>query len=76
MVHMCDLEEEDDPREDHYAQTIAERESWLRSFGMTPYTTPDKFMAKINRENIESRKIRGMSFFLVDDDDEGKWLMR
>jgi hypothetical protein len=75
MVHMCDLEEEDDPREDHYAQTIAERESWLRSFGMTPYTTPDKFMAKINRENIESRKIKGMSFSLVDDDDEMKWLM-
>jgi hypothetical protein len=54
MVHMCGLEKEDDPREDHYAQTIAERESWLRSFGMVPYTTPDKFMAKMNRENIES----------------------
>jgi hypothetical protein len=68
MVHMCDLEEEDDPREDHYAQTIAERESWLRSFGMVPYTTPDKFMSKINRENIESRKVQSKSFLLVDYD--------
>jgi hypothetical protein len=59
---MADLEE-DDPREDHYAQNIADRESWLRSFGMTPYTTPDRFMAKMNKENIKSRKIYGMFFF-------------
>jgi hypothetical protein len=56
---MADLED-DDPREDHYAQSIADRDSWLRSFGMTPYTTSDKFMAKINKENIESRRIHGM----------------
>jgi hypothetical protein len=27
---------------------------------MTPYTTPNKVMDKINKENIESRKIHGM----------------
>jgi hypothetical protein len=59
MFISVDLEE-DDPREDHYAQTIAERESWLRSFGMMPYTTPDEFMSKMNVENIESRKLHGM----------------
>lgn len=63
MVISVDLEE-DDPREDHHAQTIAERESWLRSFGMMPYTTPEKFLSKMNMENIESRKIHGMLFFL------------
>jgi hypothetical protein len=56
---MADFED-DDPREDHYAQRIADRESWLRNFGMTPYTTPDKVMSKINKENIESRKIQGI----------------
>ena len=59
MKKMADLEE-DDRREDQYAQNIAERESWLRSFGMTPYTTPDEFLDKINKENIESRKTYGM----------------
>jgi hypothetical protein len=61
MVISVDLEE-DDPREDHYAQIIAERESWLRSFGMMPYTTLDEFVSKMNKENIESRKIHGMLF--------------
>jgi hypothetical protein len=50
---MADFED-DDPREDHYAQRIADRESWLRNFGITPYTTPNKVMDKINKENIEA----------------------
>jgi hypothetical protein len=66
---MADFEE-DDPRGDRYAQNIADRESWLHSFGMNPYTAPDKIMSKISKENIESRKINGMLFSSVHSKDE------
>ena len=59
---MADLEE-DSLIDDSYAQSIADRESWLQSFGMTPYTAGREFWTKIDKENVESRKIRGKSFF-------------
>ncbi|KEQ73941.1 hypothetical protein M436DRAFT_23458, partial [Aureobasidium namibiae CBS 147.97] len=36
--------------------SIADRESWLRSFGMTPYTTRHEYFTETDKENIESRK--------------------
>jgi len=49
--------------EDSYAQSIADRESWLRSFGMTPYTTGHERFTETDKENIESRKIHGKVLF-------------
>jgi len=49
--------------EDSYAQSIADRESWLRSFGMTPYTTGHERFTETDKENIESRKIHGKVIF-------------
>lgn len=51
--------EEDYLIEDSNAQSIADRESWLRSFGMMPYTDKCEFWTKLDKENIESRKVPG-----------------
>lgn len=50
-------------RQDSLADDIVEREAWLRSFGMTPYTSPGDFdMSKIKKKSaefLEEKKING-----------------
>lgn len=50
-------------RQDLFAQRIVEREAWLRSFGMTPYTSPGDYdMSRIKRKRAEfqeGKKIQG-----------------
>lgn len=66
---MADSEEDYSIR-DSDAQTIADRESWLRSLGMMPYTDQHEFWTKMDKENIESRKIHSLSFFLINQNDD------
>ncbi|KAG9651436.1 hypothetical protein KCU95_g19212, partial [Aureobasidium melanogenum] len=41
-------------RQDLFAQQIVEREAWLRSFGMTPYTSPGDYdMPRLKRKRAE-----------------------
>jgi hypothetical protein len=50
-------------RQDSLAEYFVEREVWLRSFGMTPYTSPGDYdMSKIKKkraEFLEEKKIDG-----------------
>ncbi|KAH0367579.1 hypothetical protein KCU65_g4578, partial [Aureobasidium melanogenum] len=44
-------------RQDSLAEDIVEREAWLRSFGMTPYTSPGDYdMSKIKKMRAEFLK--------------------
>lgn len=53
----------EDIRQDSLAEDIVEREAWLRSFGMTPYTSPGDYdMSKIKKmraEFLKEKRING-----------------
>ncbi|THX99828.1 hypothetical protein D6D02_09086 [Aureobasidium pullulans] len=41
--------------EDRVAHDIVEKEAWLRSFGMAPYTSPSDYnISKVNKKRVES----------------------
>ncbi|CAD0050593.1 unnamed protein product [Aureobasidium pullulans] len=43
--------------EDRVAHDIVEKEAWLRSFGMAPYTSPSDYnISKVNKKRAESLK--------------------
>lgn len=56
--------------EDSDAQSIADRESWLRCLGMMPYTDKHEYWTKLDKENVESRKVRGKLCPLINHNDD------